>query len=349
MDTIWIKAKKNTIEKRDLQRAGEIIKAGGLVAFPTETVYGLGADGLNPQAVAKIFRAKGRPSDNPLILHISSIEQVEELVQSIPDQARILIDKFWPGALTLIFKKSSLVPDIISAALDTVAIRMPDSSIALDLIQEAGTPIAAPSANISGRPSPTSFKHVVEDMMGEIDMIIDGGDTGIGLESTVLDLSGDIPMILRPGGVTFEALKEFIPDLIVDKSILQGDEGIIPRSPGQKYRHYAPKAEMILFRGELEKVVDEINRRKRLYLDQGKKVGIMCTDQTEDLYQDALLKSMGDREDQGEIGRKLFYILREFDQEGVDVILGESFDLSNLGSAIMNRLEKAASGKIIDL
>ena len=156
-------------------------------------------------------------------------------------------------------------------------------------------------------------------------------------------------MILRPGGVTFEALKEFIPDLIVDKSILQGDEGIIPRSPGQKYRHYAPKAEMILFRGELEKVVDEINRRKRLYLDQGKKVGIMCTDQTEDLYQDALLKSMGDREEQGEIGRKLFYILREFDQEGVDVILGESFDLSNLGSAIMNRLEKAASGKIIDL
>ena len=349
MNTITIKIDKNNIKKEDLIMASHIIKSGGIVAFPTETVYGLGADGLNTRGVEKIFKAKGRPADNPLILHVSKREQVETLVEEISDSASACIDKFWPGPLTILFKKSTSVPDIVSAGLDTVAIRMPDNEIAIKLIEVSGTPIAAPSANISGKPSPTSFRHVKEDMFGKIEMIIDGGKTGIGLESTVLDLSGQIPMILRPGGVTIEQLREVIPDVIIDPAIAGDDSDEKPRSPGQKYRHYAPKSEMVLFNGDSARVVAEINKRKDQYVKEGKRVGIMCTDETRKLYKNAIVISLGSKYKEVTIAQNLFYTIRKFDELNVDIILAESVEMSNLGSAIMNRLKKAASGKIIEV
>lgn len=349
MNTKTIKIIVENIGEKNISLAGDIIKRGGIVAFPTETVYGLGANGLDEDAVEKIFKAKGRPADNPLILHVYSIEQVERLVKSIPEVAKKCIEKFWPGPLTILLKRSNLVPDIVTAGLDTVAIRMPSHKIALRLIEKSGVPIAAPSANLSGRPSPTSFKHVVEDMMGKIDMIIDGGTTGIGLESTVLDLSGSEPMILRPGGVTLEALKEIIPDVTLDPSIEDMSSNIVPKSPGQKYRHYAPKSEMIIFSGEEAKIVSEINKRKIQYLEKGKKVGIMCTDETKDLYKDAEIISLGSRSEEYTIAHNLFHTLRDFDEKDVDVILAEAVGSTNLGSAIMNRMIKASSGKIVEL
>lgn len=350
MNTKIIKIYENNIEKALIEEAAKIIKNGGVVAFPTETVYGLGANGLDVEAVKKIFRAKGRPQDNPLILHVCSIDQVEELVEEIPNIAKVCMERFWPGPLTIIFRKSSIVPDIITGGLDTVAIRMPNHSIALELIGSSDGPIAAPSANISGRPSPTSAKHVIEDMMGKVDMIIDGGSTGIGLESTVLDLSGDKPMILRPGGITEENLREIIPNVSLDFAIIKEDENLIPKSPGQKYRHYAPKAEMIVFSGEIEKVVEAIIARTKENINLGKKVGIICTDETKDFYKEsmsAIIISVGSRVEQETIAHNLFNTLRIFDEENIDIILGEGVEFSDLGVAIMNRMMKAASGKII--
>ncbi len=347
METRIIKIDENNIDKSLIEEAAKIIREGGLVAFPTETVYGLGANGLYEKAVKKIFLAKGRPQDNPLILHVHSVEQVKDLVEEIPPVAKLCMDKFWPGPLTIIFKKSPKVPEMISAGLDTVAIRMPENKIALELIKEANTPIAAPSANISGKPSPTSADHVIEDMMGKVDMILDGGDTGIGLESTVLDLSTDIPMILRPGGVTKEDLSKFIPNITIDSSIIKEDEKKVPKSPGQKYRHYAPKAEMLLFSGQVDSIVDAIIVNTEKYTKEGKRVGIICTDETKNFYKEGLIISMGSRKNKETIARNLFNILRTFDHLEVDIILAEGVDLSNLGIAIMNRMMKAASGKII--
>ena len=258
METKIIQIDGENIDNDLMKEAAKIIKSGGLVAFPTETVYGLGANGLDQEAVKKIFIAKGRPQDNPLILHVHSIDQVKELVDDIPDLAKKCMKEFWPGPLTILLKRSNKVLDVITAGLQTVAIRMPENNIALDLIKLSKTPIAAPSANTSGRPSPTSAKHVVEDLSGKVDMIIDGGSTGIGLESTVLDLSTDIPMILRPGGVTEEDLRKIIPNIAIDSSIIKSDDNIIPKSPGQKYRHYAPKSEMLLFSGEVNGIVKSI-------------------------------------------------------------------------------------------
>lgn len=345
METRVIKINKDNIEKKLIQEAANIIKNGGLVAFPTETVYGLGANGLDENAVRKIFKAKGRPQDNPLILHIHSMEQIKELVREIPDLSIKVMGEFWPGPLTILFKRSSKVPDIITAGLDTVALRMPKNDIALGIIKASNCPIAAPSANTSGRPSPTSSDHVIQDLMGKADMIIDGGITGIGLESTVLDLSGDIPMILRPGGVTLEDLRRVIPDVVEDSSIMKSN--IIPKSPGQKYRHYAPNAEMIVFSGSVDNMVANIIKRTGEYMDKGKTVGIMATDETENLYKDGLIISLGSRDNNESIAHNLFKTIRLFDQANVDVILGEGVDLPDLGMAIMNRMMKAASGKVI--
>lgn len=349
MDTKIIKIDRKNISEKDMEMASHIIKNGGIVAFPTETVYGLGANGLDENAVKKIFEAKGRPGDNPLILHVASIDDIIPLVKEIPEIAKVLMYRFWPGPLTILFKRSELVPDIVTAGLDTVAIRMPKNEIAIRLIEKSNTPIAAPSANLSGRPSPTSSVHVIDDMKEKIDMIIDGGATGVGLESTVLDLSGDLPMILRPGGVTIEDLRVLIPHVALDPSIMDTRGHIVPKSPGQKYKHYAPKAEMIIFTGEIDKVVSEINSRKREYIDSGKIVGIMCTDETRDLYKDGLTISLGSRSEEDDIARNLFHALRTFDEKDVDVILAEGIASSNLGSAIMNRMIKAASGRIIAL
>ncbi|NMA86583.1 MAG: threonylcarbamoyl-AMP synthase [Tissierellia bacterium] len=331
----------------DLKYGAEIIKSGGLVAFPTETVYGLGANGLEPRAVKKIFEAKGRPQDNPLILHIANTRDMAPLVESIPKDAEKLMEAFWPGPLTIIFKRNKLVPDIVSAGLDTVSIRMPNNPIALKLIELSDLPLAAPSANTSGKPSPTSAKHVMEDLYGKVDLIIDGGDTGIGVESTVLDMSGDIPRILRPGGITLEDLKKYLPNIEEDLSIIKEDE--IPLSPGQKYRHYAPKAEMIVFSGELENIIREINIYANKYSKEGKKVGIMATDESVDKYHIGEIISLGTRKDKNTIAHNLFNTLRLLDEENVDIILAEAVEDIGIGRAIMNRLKKAASGCVIEL
>lgn len=347
METRIIKIDENNIDFKLIKEGANIIKTGGIVAFPTETVYGLGANGLDEEAVKNIYKAKGRPSDNPLILHISAIEQLDSLVAEIPDLAYDCMDKFWPGPLTIIFRKSGAIPNIITAGLDTVAIRMPDHAIASKLISESKVPIAAPSANLSGKPSPTKGSHVIEDMMGKIEMIIDGGDTGVGLESTVLDLSTEIPTILRPGGITLEDLREVIPNVVQDGSITNKDE--IPKSPGQKYRHYAPNAEMILYTGEVDKIVDEINETTKKLIKVGMKVGIMATEETKDNYKAGQIFVSGSREKSETIAHNLFDILRNFDEANVDIILAEGISFDNIGMAIMNRMVKAASGKVIKL
>lgn len=347
METKIIKIDKDSFKEEDLKEAAAIIKSGGVVAFPTETVYGLGANGLDEEAVRKIYIAKGRPSDNPLILHIGEIDQLQAIVETVPDSAIKCIEKFWPGPLTIILKRKKQVPDIITAGLDTVAVRMPENSIARALINLSKLPIAAPSANLSGRPSPTSGEHVVEDMLGKIDMIIDGGNTGIGLESTILDLSTDIPTILRPGAVTLEDLKSIIPQVVEDGANLKAD--IIPKSPGQKYRHYAPRGEMIVFTGEMEAVILEIQEYSSIERAGGKKVGIMATDETQHQYRgEALIvRTLGTRMDKKTIATSLFNILREFDSLDVDIILAEGVELDDIGLAIMNRMMKASGGKII--
>ncbi len=347
MDTKVIRIDSKAPEEKLLERAAAIIRDGELVAFPTETVYGLGADGLNENAVKKIFEAKGRPQDNPLILHVDSVDMLEQLVMDIPPAARLCMESFWPGPLTILFKRRELVPDIITAGLDTVAIRMPSHPIALRLIALSGTPIAAPSANTSGKPSPTRAEHVFEDMEGKIPMLIDGGETGVGLESTVLDLTGEKPMILRPGGITLEDIRKILPNVVIDPALGSGEEKLVPRSPGQKYRHYAPKAQMLLVSGENVRVVDEINRLAAEAELEGMKVGIMCCTENKENYFAHEIADMGSIMDKATIAHRLFHMIREFDKAEVDLIICEAVGEDEIGLAIMNRLMKAAGGKLV--
>lgn len=349
METKIIKIDIENIDENLIIEAARLIKEGKLVAFPTETVYGLGANGLDEDAVLKIFKAKGRPQDNPLILHIQSIDQLQALVKDIPEIAHKCIERFWPGPLTMIFKRSSIIPDVITGGLDTVAIRMPENKIALKLIKESNVPIAAPSANLSGKPSPTSANHVIKDLLGRVDMIIDGGSTGVGLESTVLDLSGDLPMILRPGGVTIEDLREIIPDVTQDLATIKESQDIVPKSPGQKYRHYAPAAEMRVYSGDLDSIVHSINMACDDLKLQGKKIGIMATEETKDRYNVGIIKVVGTREKKETIATNLFHVIRQFDDENVDIILAEGVEADHIGTAIMNRMMKASGGKIIEV
>lgn len=334
-------------EKYKIEEAAEIIKNGGTVAFPTETVYGLGANALDEKAIEKIFLAKGRPQDNPLIVHISSIAQLHDLVENIPERAHILMEKFWPGPLTLIFNRTSKIPDSITGGLSTVAIRMPNHKIALDLIKQSNLPIAAPSANTSGKPSPTNSSHVIHDLSGKIDMIIDGGSTGVGLESTVLDISGEIPTILRPGGVTAEDLLTVLPKVEYDKAIEVMDKNIVPKSPGQKYKHYSPEAKMIIVKGSLEEIIQKTNQLFKEYENQGKNVGIMATKQTKDKYKSNNILISGDRDFPETIAANLFNVLREFDEIKVDIIIAEAVEEKGIGKAIMNRMKKAAGGEVV--
>ena len=344
--TIVIKIDEKNIEDQKLDQAAEVLKTGGLVAFPTETVYGLGANALDQAAVASIFKAKGRPSDNPLIVHISHKDQLGELVSEIPKGAEIIMDKFWPGPLTLIFKKTSRVPLITSAGLETVAIRMPDNGIALKLIEKTNLPIAAPSANTSGRPSPTRACHVLEDLDGKADVVIDGGTTGVGLESTVLDLTGDIPTILRPGGVTYEDLLEILPRVEYDPALESNKKDMVPKSPGQKYRHYSPRAKMEIFSGNINSVIEEINAKINIYTESGIKVGVMASDETMHRYNTKNVISMGSRKELKTIAINVFHVLREFDKLDIDIILSEGVEETEIGKAIMNRMKKAAGGNI---
>ncbi len=318
--------------------AAQYIRDNQIVAFPTETVYGLGANAYSDEAVAQIFAAKGRPSDNPLIVHIAEYQQLEKLVAGISKQVKLLITAFWPGPLTLIFpKKSGVLSDLVTAGLDTVAIRMPSHPVALALIRTSGLPIAAPSANRSGKPSPTTAKHVEQDLNGRIAGILDGGATGVGLESTVLDCTGPFPVILRPGGITKEELERVVKDKIeVASHLLEKTD--VPRAPGMKYKHYSPSAPLYLVDGEVGWIQSLIDEKRK----QGFKVGMLASTETQSKYKADLVLDVGSRNNLDHVAHQLYHTLREFDQSNVDLIYSEIFPQSDVGVAIMNRLEKAA-------
>ncbi len=349
MDTKIIKIDEENIDEALISQAGKIIKNGGLVAFPTETVYGLGGDALNRESSKKIYAAKGRPSDNPLIVHIADIRDMDAIVLKVTENALKLAKRFWPGPLTMILKKSDRVPLETTGGLDSVAIRMPVHKTAAAFIKAAGGYVAAPSANISGKPSPTSAKYVIQDMDGRIDMIIDGGDSGIGLESTIVDLTGDIPVLLRPGYITVEQLRKVLGNVDVDKTILDGDCKERPKAPGMKYRHYAPKGELTIVEGQALAVVEKINELTHEAERKNKKVCVIATDENADSYEAGVIKSIGSRNDEDIIAHRLYTILRECDDENVDVIYSESFDSAGIGQAIMNRLLKAAGHHMIHI
>ena len=349
MKTEIVIQNEETPDPAALSRAGEIIKNGGLVAFPTETVYGLGGDALNPESSRKIYAAKGRPSDNPLIVHIARMEDLPLLVKEIPIKAKLLADAFWPGPLTMIFKKSDRVPSETTGGLDTVAVRYPSHKVAQAFISASGGYVAAPSANLSGKPSPTKAKYVREDMDGRIEMIIDGGDIRIGLESTIVDMTGEVPMILRPGFITKEMLEAVLGCVDTDRTILDANCKDRPKAPGMRYRHYAPKGDLTIVSGQGRQVIDEINRLVRQGQALNKKTGVIAVSEDASFYQADVVKTIGSRQNEEEIGASLYRILREFDDENVELIYSESFSCEGFGAAIMNRLLKAAGHKTINL
>ncbi len=346
MNTIYEKVDPLDPDEAVMKKAGDIIRSGGLVAFPTETVYGLGGDALDADASAKIYEAKGRPSDNPLIVHIAKFEDIYRITQSVPEEARILAERFWPGPLTMIFKKSAIVPDKTTGGLDTVAVRFPSHPVAQKFIEAAGGYIAAPSANISGRPSPTNGEHVLADMDTRIDMIIDAGPCDIGLESTIIDLSSGPCMMLRPGYVNDRMLSEVIGEVKKDEAVF-GNSSAAPKAPGMKYRHYAPRGEMTIVAGSGDRVVsfitDKINQRS-----EGTKIAVLSCTKNANRYKGAdLVFDVGDAANEKLIAQRLYDTLRRCDEENIDIIYSEEFDTPSLGLAIMNRLIKAAGHNII--
>lgn len=341
--------KKTKIVKKEsiaenLAEAGEIIRRGGLVVFPTETVYGLGANALDERAVKSVFEAKGRPQDNPLIVHIAEYSQLEALVADVPEKAKEAIEMFWPGPLTLLFNRSPLVPLTTTGGLETVAIRMPDNQVALDLIKESGRPIAAPSANISGKPSPTNAEHVILDLFGKVDMIIDGGDTEFGMESTVLDLTGKVPTILRPGSVTKEQLALIFDDVEYDPALQ--DASSTPRSPGQKYKHYSPEAEVKVFVGDDESVYLKMLQEEARYISRGCNVCVLTVTENVDKFVSKNVLDLGSRDSLEDVAKNLFEALRKCDNLKADIIIAQGFEDKGIGKAIMNRLGKAAGGNV---
>ena len=336
-----------------IREASKILKNGGLVAFPTETVYGLGGDATDKEASRKIYQAKGRPSDNPLIVHIAKFEQLEQITKDLPESARKLADAFWPGPLTMVCNKNQVIPYETTGGLDTVAVRMPNNPVALALIEESGCMIAAPSANTSGRPSPTKASHVYEDLSGKIEAILDGGPVDIGLESTIVDLTEDVVTILRPGYINMDMLRDVVGEVRMDPGIVYNDKGTTggakPKAPGMRYKHYAPKGDLTIVAGEDSKVVETINKLALEGIEAGKKVGIIATEETKNKYSCGEVLVIGDRADEKSIAHNLYNILREFDELDVDLIYSESFATPNMGQAIMNRLLKAAGQKTLDV
>jgi L-threonylcarbamoyladenylate synthase len=343
LNTEIIRIDPFNIERDKLSKAALALRCGGLVAFPTETVYGLGANALDEQAVAGIFRAKNRPADNPLIVHITDRQKIHELTSRLPECAGAIMDAFWPGPLTLIVPRSEIVPDIVTAGLDTVAVRYPSHPVAAALIEMSGVPVAAPSTNTSGRPSPTKAEHVIEDLYGKVDYIIDSGSVEVGLESTVLDITVIPPSILRPGMVTREQLASIAGTVNMDPALLSREaSGMKPKAPGMKYRHYAPKAKVVVVEGEPGSVVEYINGISCEQSENGLKIGILATDETKELYTCGRVISLGSRNQPGRIAASLFDALRSFDATDIQLIYAEAVDGKGIGAAIMNRLNKAA-------
>lgn len=343
METKLVKVDTKNPEKSVLTEAAEILKNGGLVAFPTETVYGLGANGLDEKACKRIYEAKGRPSDNPLILTIGDLDGLYKIVGKVTENAKKIIDAFWPGPITLVLPKADCVPETVTGGLDTVAVRYPSNKIARELIKIAGIPVAAPSANSSGKPSPTRASHVEFDLNGKIELIIDGGAADWGLESTILDVSEDKPVLLRPGAVTQDMIEDIVGEIDVDPAVYSKPDGnIVPKAPGMKYKHYSPSAKVILVSGSMENVISTINEKISTDEKNGLRVGVMATTQTKDRYIGGEVLVVGDRTKPETIGANLFKILRKFDFIGVDIVYSEVFDEDGEGAAIMNRLNKAA-------
>lgn len=348
IDTLIVKEEDN---KNWLEEAARLLSKNEIVAFPTETVYGLGGNALSKDAIAKIYKAKGRPSDNPLIVHIAEISDLDALVAEIPEVAEKLMDKFWPGPLTLIFKKSESVPAEVTGGLDTVAVRMPSHTVARELIRLSGVPVAAPSANISGKPSPTSFEHVINDLSGRVAAIVCGDVSSVGLESTVLDISGENPMILRPGGVTFEMLSEVVDNVSYDPAIvnISAKDKLIPKSPGMKYTHYSPSAPVIVINGEDKSFVLTLNDVVKDSHYSPSEIGVLCSDGVNKELNGYVVKNVGDYNDLDVVASNLFDALRYFDTTNVKVIYAQGFPLVGIGQAIMNRLNKASGGKTINI
>lgn len=327
-----------------LDRACEVLQSGGLVAFPTETVYGLGGNALSSDAAQKIYAAKGRPSDNPLIVHIGREEDLYRVAKQVDGQARALMDAFWPGPLTLIFHKTEEVPESTTGGMQTVAVRMPSHPVALALIRNSGVLIAAPSANTSGRPSPTKASHVQEDLWGRIDLIIDGGRVGIGIESTIVDMTEEIPVILRPGYITKSMLEDVVGEVRIDPALLAEEPGkdMVAKAPGMKYRHYAPKGRLTIVEGALEHVVSYINEILKEHEGRGEMAAVIATEESKSRYGTSCVYSIGSRKTEGSIAAGLYDILRQMDAVGAEYIYAESFQGDRLGAAIMNRMLKAA-------
>lgn len=352
MDTLIMK----TTDDGAFEKASGILRSGGLVAFPTETVYGLGGDALDPDAARKIYAAKGRPSDNPLIVHIADKEDVWKLASEIPPVAEMLMDRFWPGPMTIIFKKKDIVPDATTGGLDTVAIRMPSHKDAARLIRESGVYIAAPSANTSGRPSPSTADHVIDDLSGKIDMILDGGAVDIGIESSIIDVTGDVPSILRPGYITRSDFEELIGDVSIDPAIIHPDPATRPKAPGMKYTHYAPKGSLTIVEDEEEPAVvtdavtARINELAAAEKEAGRRIAVLTTSENAGSYDRKSIDEiilLGETGSGEEVARRLYSALRECDDLGADIILSEGFGRDKYGGAIMNRLLKAAGQKVI--
>ena len=341
---------EENINSELMDEAGALIAAGELVAFPTETVYGLGGDALAADASMKIYAAKGRPSDNPLIVHIADFEDMYRVGKNIPEAAKKLADAFWPGPLTMIVEKSDAVPCTTTGGMNTVAVRMPNHPVALSLIRKSGCLIAAPSANTSGRPSPSKASHVAEDLSGKIAMILDGGEVSIGIESTIIDLTEETPMVLRPGYITPQMLSEVLgEEVIMDPGIISDDDTTKPKAPGMKYKHYAPKADMIIVAGDKDAVVSKVNELLADSASAGKRAAVIATEETKSEYDCDTVLSIGYREDEDSIAHHLYSILRDCDELNVDVIYSECFSTPRIGQAIMNRLLKAAGHNVINV
>lgn len=352
--TRYCKVENLNAGRHCLKMAAGVLRWGGIVAFPTETVYGLGANAFNPAAVAKIFAAKGRPADNPLIVHIAREEELSGLVRKIPPTAYLLMEYFWPGPLTLVLPRTRAVPDIVTAGLDTVGIRMPDHPVALALLEKARVPVAAPSANLSGKPSPTTGLDVLRDLAGKADLVIDGGPAQVGVESTVLDMTVNPPMILRPGGVSREELEEVIGEVELDPALAASGKDIKsrPKSPGMKYTHYAPEAQVTVVLGGKEGKLKALDRLVREARNKGLRVGLLLTEETAGAYRDRgapphYLEVLGSQQRLEAIAGRLFSALRRCDRQHLDVVFAEGVSQEGLGLAIMNRLTKAAGYRLL--